>query len=806
MSRLVQGLPLIVNLSLGFGLSAEGKSAMPLNSLDTCNVIWDSPSTNSSGSMPLGNGDIGLNVWVEENGDLLFFISKTDAWSDAGRLVKLGLVRVRLTPVLAARPFRQELQLRQGQILISSGVDGSNTTLRLWVDANHPVIHLIGDSKQQIQAEIILQIWRTADRDWQHDNSAAGVTGGGVPIIEKADVFWPSAGNNIVWYHRNELTVYPLTMKVQGLERLMGMVADPILHRTFGGAISGKNLVRSEATEATRTLKTAMPTRHLDISIHVLTAQTDTAQQWVEQLDRLIAEGGKLPLAESWKAHCKWWEQFWNRSWIVVHTPEDDAPVTAEAEAARWADRDDQELMGKNGWNNRPDRDLSISTAPAGHVLTSGYAQQRFLMAASGRGAYPIKFNGSIFTVNTRDPQNLVEADNRSHGPNYWFQNTRLIYWPMLASGDYDLMQPLFTMYRAMLPMARERTKIYYQHEGVFFPETLYPWGVYPNEQYGWHHSGPPGFLENNVHIRYYWQGGLELTAMMLDYYDATQDRAFLLNTLMPIADGVATFFDQHWKRDERGKIRFEPACSLEDVHQAVNPMPEIAGLKYILPRLIALPTEITTAAQRVGWARTLADLPPIPMSQQETNKLLLVAEWIHDQQRDELPQLYAVFPYRLFALGSPDFEVGRRTFERFVPAQVRNFYPFDGKVGAWRQSPIQAAYLGETPQAARMIVANFAAHHRGSRFPAFWGPGHDYMPDQCHGGVSMMTLQSMLLQADGKKMFLFPAWSKQWDVKFKLHAPCNTTVEGELRNGKTVSLTVIPKSRAAELINLLEK
>jgi len=32
--------------------------------------------------MPLGNGDIGLNVWTEPGGDLLFYISKTDAWGD----------------------------------------------------------------------------------------------------------------------------------------------------------------------------------------------------------------------------------------------------------------------------------------------------------------------------------------------------------------------------------------------------------------------------------------------------------------------------------------------------------------------------------------------------------------------------------------------------------------------------------------------------------------------------------------------------------------------------------------------------
>jgi hypothetical protein len=54
------------------------------------NVVWNTPSESSFGSMPLGNGDIGLNVWVEKNGDLLFYISKVDAF-DAGHLLpKLG--------------------------------------------------------------------------------------------------------------------------------------------------------------------------------------------------------------------------------------------------------------------------------------------------------------------------------------------------------------------------------------------------------------------------------------------------------------------------------------------------------------------------------------------------------------------------------------------------------------------------------------------------------------------------------------------------------------------------------------------
>jgi len=49
-------------------------------SLSDYNVVWDSPSTDFNGSMPIGNGDIGANVWVEDGGDLLFYISKTDAF------------------------------------------------------------------------------------------------------------------------------------------------------------------------------------------------------------------------------------------------------------------------------------------------------------------------------------------------------------------------------------------------------------------------------------------------------------------------------------------------------------------------------------------------------------------------------------------------------------------------------------------------------------------------------------------------------------------------------------------------------
>ena len=63
------------------------------------------------------------------------------------------------------------------------------------------------------------------------------------------------------------------------------------------------------------------------------------------------------------------------------------------------------------------------------------------------------------------------------------------------------------------------------------------------------------------------------------------------------------------------------------------------------------------------------------------------------------------------------------------------------------------------------------------------------------------MILQSMLLQVRGDKLLLFPAWPKDWDADFKLHAPVNTVVEGVYRNGKLEKLTVTPTARAKDIV-----
>jgi len=744
-----QKMPVVV-----FGADDAKPGTSPL---DGNNVVWESPSKDSAGSMPTGNGDIGLNLWAEADGDLLFYIGKTDAWTGDWKLAKLGRVRVHLepNPFRQGLPFRQEMKLLESEIAIVAGPQDNPVRLRVWVDANHPVIHVEAESAVAFDMRVTMENWRGA-----------------------ADRFLQDQKDRVVWYHRNDTSPWRGVLTYQHLEPLIDKLGlkDLLMHRTFGGIMMGEGLV----PDGNATLKSAKPATKHRARIHVLKAQTTTAEEWLEQVESNAARYEALPAAQVRQDHLKYWEDFWNRSWIHISGAED-AKVPSQC-----------------------------------------YALQRYITACAGRGTQPIKFNGSIF-VDGRDPNDGAkpyDPDSRAWGPHYWFQNTRLIYWPLLATGDRDQMRPLFRMYRDILPLALERTKIYYGHDGAFFPETQDFWGTYRNGDYGaavngeWVGHGyppaPPGTdwekIWNNPRqgkpvgevlskwIRYEYCGGLELSAMMLDYFDYTGDREFASATLVPIADAVLQFYYEHYPRDGSGRLRIYPSAALEngaggDV--VANPMDAVAGLHRVIPGLLALPAELSSAAQRARWETWRKELPPMPMATEGGMPILGTEESGTKRYGRESPELYPVFPYRLYGVGKPDLEMARHTFN------TRKNHEEKG----WRQEPVQAAYLGLTKEARRLAVRYLTTHDQTRRFPAFWGPNYDGTPDQTHGGNGLMALQRMLLHADDGKILLFPAWPKDWDVDFRLHAPMNTTVRAVYRGGKMVTLNITPETRRKDVM-----
>ena len=736
-------------LATVFMASAAAREASWGAALERCDVTWPEPSKDSLGSMPLGNGDIGVNVWVESGGDLLFYISKTDAWSENAQLLKLGRVRVHLSPnpFQPGQHFQQQLHLATGEIVITAGTGSQAVTLRVWVDANHPVVQVDMEGNSPFEVQANLEVWRTSQRELKglDRNSVYGLHDSPTPVFSEPDNVVEGGGDQVVWYHRNERSIWGDNLKLQALGELTRTIPDPLLHQTFGGTLRGEGLTRVTPTS----LKSIKPQHRCRLAVSVLTRQTETPQEWIEQMEVATKRNSKLSSQQRLAAHRRWWNEFWGRSYIFV---------SGDAEAER---------------------------------VTQGYALQRFINACAGRGALPIKFNGTIFTTDASYQGQRFDPDFRMWGGPYWFQNTRLPYWSMLASGDFDCMQPLFRMYVNSLPLAEYRTRRYYGHAGAFWPETQYFWGTYADDNYGRERKGKPDGLTDNLYIRYYWQSSLELVMLLLDYYEFTRDDHFLRASLLPLAVEATTFFDEHWQRDGRGKIRFEPAQALETYHVAVNPAPEIAALRAVLPRLLALTSRAVEASQRARWRRTLTDLPELPLAEHEGKKVLSPAEIFSKSANIENPELYAIFPYRLYAVGRPELDLGRRSFENRTVKDS----------GGWQQDAIQAALLGLGDDAARMVVGNFSRKNPECRFPAFWGPNFDWTPDQDHGCVPMIALQRMLLQADDGKIHVLPAWPSRWNVQFKLHAPERTTVEAVFRDGKLQQCEVSPARRAKDLV-----
>ena len=92
---------------------------------------WQTPSQNASESMPCGGGDIGMNVWVEQ-GDILFYLSRSGCFDENNTLLKLGRFRISLSPGLNMEKFRQILHLQEGYVEITDGL----TSIQIWADVN----------------------------------------------------------------------------------------------------------------------------------------------------------------------------------------------------------------------------------------------------------------------------------------------------------------------------------------------------------------------------------------------------------------------------------------------------------------------------------------------------------------------------------------------------------------------------------------------------------------------------------------------------------------------------------------------
>ena len=739
--------------------------------MDRYNVAWDNPSKDASGQMPLGNGDIAAGVYALEDGDLYLLLAKNDALTYNGDIFKTGRVRVSLSPnpFAKGKPFRQTLDLQTGSIRIAA--DGIN--LLVWADANRPVYHVQIDSPREVAVTAAPEFWKRLD-DLRFNCSRA-------PVAEPTQDVRLERNGRILWHFAvGDRSVFAEEMKYYDVEHMASGHPDPYRFNTFGNLLDSPDLKLSNGALTGKG-------KSFDIRIHALTKQAPEISTWIETIEAQATR--PMDVRKDWAEHCRWWSEFWDRSWIVAS----DNSLPPE----------ERERLGSEGYSTkRTGRDGAA-------IVAQSYNVFRYLMACQSRGRIQAKFNGGLFTQPLRcteknkwkkvatkqaDGSWITHEDDRDWGRRFTYQNQRLLYWPLLMSGDFDVMQPFFGYYWNLLPVRKAITKAWFGHEGAYYRENIEPTG---GERDCGRSGKPPRTKpgENQgkgYYHSYYFTSGLETVAMMLEYVKYSGDEAFRDGVLVPFAREILLFFDKHYARAPDGKLRLDPAMVLETWWIAVNPAPDVAGLRFCLDELLALRTG--TPRDQSDWRRFRLEIPPVHLHEIDGRQAIAPAREWKARHNSENGELYPVFPFRCFGLGQGTKDIVDWTMQH---RSLKNAFGYR----CWTQDQIHWAYAGNAGEAADGLEHRFRAASTQCRFPIYGSQGPDSCPDFDHFGSGGTALQRMLVQEADGRILLLPAWPDNWDADFKLHLEKKTVISGKVVDGKLVDWSIEPASRKKDVV-----
>ncbi|HML74142.1 MAG TPA: DUF5703 domain-containing protein [Anaerohalosphaeraceae bacterium] len=736
-------------------------------------VVWDTPSRDSLDSMPLsGRLGGGANVWVQD-GSIWLYLAHSGAFDEHGRLLKLGCVR--LTPKdlnLGGAGFSQSLEPDTGTITIVQGDFRAN----LWFAGETLVFE--AQSATAHPLEVAYGTWREKTKDGiRNDMMGAKTTFRGDHIMASADSF--------LAFHRNADYAIDLPGKARSQGISPESLPDVTARRVSGLAIAIEGGLTGQPSEAPVRWQfwdgkawagtTEVRKQHV-ITMRLAAAVDADSGKWLAEAKAMLnLEKRKAARADELKR----WGEFWSRSHIIIN------PGKGESDPGF--------LIGRN------------------------YQLFRYMLACNRDGELPLLFNGGIFTT---DNNGRIKGNNNDELPTFegepvtpdfrrWMgcyfmsQNQRWLGWPTVASGDSDLLSPTTRFYRDRAKVAADRAQKQ-GADGMVYTEPLDIWGLCP--------VGPrPDGLCGAAHLTYHFSMGLENAWMNLQ---ANSSTGYPIDQDLEWMIGTVYFYDSFYRSETKkrtdkelgddGKLLLYPINGLEYASGATNSIDAVCGLRRVTEGLLRL-SELPQAS-RIRLEKIQATLPEIPTGTRQGRQSLLPARSMEGEYNKWEPiEMYAYWPYRLAGITRPDtLQLARDTWET-IPADRARLCKQDYSWMANVANMAALAWPQKAKERAIYKMANTAAPQ--ARFPAFFGPGHDWLPDHNWGGAGMTGIQEMILAPEpgpNGKLHLFAGWPEEWDVDFKLHAPGQTVVEGQLQGGKLKSLKVTPESRTKDIVNWL--
>lgn len=519
-------------------------------------------------------------------------------------------------------------------------------------------------------------------------------------------------------------------------------------------------------------LQSDSPKTSYSIQIALHQNQTKSHGEWMQGLNAVI----KAALYNGRKDSVAWWHQYWDRSYIIINE--------------------------------------NSSSSDPGFQIGKNYQLWRYMMAANARSLWPTKFNGGMHTfdpvfVNKAMP--FTPDYRRWGGGTFTAQNQRLLYWPLLRSGDFDVMHAQFEFYRRITENALFVGKRFFNVSAAHFNEQIDNSGLpnlfeYDGDLYRFNRTRAPGFPPGecwNSYLVFLQDTANEFADIILqaNIYAGIDVKPYL-----QFIEGQIAWFDQFYQQNlhktdvwpltglkGNEELVIYPASGAETYKSAYNPSSTVSGLRKVIRDLLQVGEYSVESGSY--YQGLLERIPPTPLRNQQGYTTISPAVAYTRIQNSETTQLYPVFPWGEFGLGLPNLTVALNTW--YYDTETQGYKQNYG----WKQGVIWLARMGVTDAAANMTEERFS-DSTTFRFPVFKGPNFDWAPDMNHYGAASIALQEQLLQTTvGDSIRLLGAWPSRWNARFKLWAPKNTTVEGSVAGATIGNLEVSPSSRLSDVV-----
>ena len=180
----------------------------------------------------------------------------------------------------------EDLELHDGYVKIEARKGKELTNINIWVDVFRPVIHIDITSNTKRTTIATYESWRTEtfkERPGENFENSYKWAPFDTVYTYKDNINFQDDG--FLFSHRNNsYTVFDANVKLQGLDDVKNELYNPVKNNTFGGFLTGDNMVPDGNTSGRYidtdfkgwSLKSKTPVQEQNISVYLYTNQTAT--------------------------------------------------------------------------------------------------------------------------------------------------------------------------------------------------------------------------------------------------------------------------------------------------------------------------------------------------------------------------------------------------------------------------------------------------------------------------------------------------------------------------------------------------